>query len=224
MKKIVCIIISFTMIFTFSIHSLAESNDIIFKEEDILITTISRTKNYEKLKLVKNDSIEYLESFLEVDGSYLYKITKEDNIYTIKNVEDEILIFDKDNKIFDRIQISDEFKMGFAGGPLSIPNSQWTATHNKGYSSNHIYWSDVSLTAGIIAGIALKPIGGVITAIAIWYCSRKSEQTFYYYEEQTRVYNGWVQRRRYVLYYTNSDCSEVVDYTYSEPQNYYRVY
>ena len=235
MKRLICIGLSFIIFFSFGIQSLAvNKNIILYNENNILITLLEKTDEYQKIKIEdkNNNKIEYLESYLQEKDNYIYKATSEDDSYIIKKDQNKVLITNKSNNVIEEFDLpnannnlnKEEYNMEYGLNSYCIPDTDWSPTTYKGYTSRSIVIGEISLIIGIIATISgVEPAAAVVISVATWYYSRVIEDAYYYYEEQTRFRDGWLEKRSYTKFYENSDYNKAINDMYSKAYRYHYV-
>lgn len=239
MKKLISLCLVFTMFFLFSIQPISASkNKVSHNENSIVMTILEKNDNYRKMKVEDKNkqTVEYLEAYLQEDGSYIYKATTQDDTYTIEKRNSEILVTNSNNEITQQIplgnlddipnkEIDILYKKQNSIEPklpsYCIPNSLWRETHNKGYTSRHIELGNASILIGIIAYITgLPESASLVASIVSWLITKGVPEVYYYYEEQNRIWDGWLEKRQYTAIYENSSYDRIVKSTMSRPYRY----
>lgn len=244
MKKTISICLIFTMIYLFSFQATVNAqatvgnNEILYNENSIVITLVEKNHMYQKIKIEdKNENkIEYAESYLKEDGSYIYKATTRDDIYTIEKVDNEILVTDKNDSIIERIplnNIDNSFdeeitilpneQENIENDRLSycIPDGPWNATHMKGETSRKTELTDLGAVIGIAASILGAPVdAGIAITLGTLIYSKLITEVFYYYEIQHRFKDGWLEKRQYTKVYTDSSYNSIEETFYSPGVRY----
>ena len=101
-KRRISLVLSALMLFMFASQVLAyDDSNFLFKEGSLIITSIIESKEYTKIKIQnkEDNKIEFVESYLQKDGTYKYIVTTEDNTFTIFKKDENIMIEDKNGNI-----------------------------------------------------------------------------------------------------------------------------
>lgn len=242
MKKAICLCLVFTMVLLSSAQPVSASkNEILYNESSTVITLLEENDKYQKLKIEdkNNEKTEYLECYLQEDGSYIYKATTPDGIYIIEKHYNEILITNEINEIIQRISLenTDNFfykeldilheeqnEMEAKLPSYCIEDTSWKRTIIGGNTSKAIELTHLSLIIGVVAFITgLGPLESLVATIAQWLYATLATNVYYYYEEQNRFLNGWLEKRQYTAIYKNSDYNNIVYNTYSDPYRMHYV-
>lgn len=105
-----------------------------------------------------------------------------------------------------------------------IEDTSWKRTIIGGNTSKAIELTHLSLIIGVVAFITgLGPLESLVATIAQWLYATLATNVYYYYEEQNRFLNGWLEKRQYTAIYKNSDYNNIVYNTYSDPYRMHYV-
>ncbi|GFN34866.1 hypothetical protein [Tepidimicrobium xylanilyticum] len=98
----ISLLLSVLMLFMFASQVLAyDDSNFLFKEGSLIITSIIESKEYTKIKIEnkEDNKIEFVESYLQKDGTYKYIVTTDDDTFTIFKKDENIMIEDKNGNI-----------------------------------------------------------------------------------------------------------------------------
>lgn len=210
-----------------------DDSNFLFKEGSLIITSIIESKEYTKIKIEnkEDNKIEFVESYLQKDGTYKYIVTTEDNTFTIFKKDENIMLEDKNGNIIEIISLEiaslETFDLYNNASPTMkapcIPDSDWKVVR-LGYTSRSLVYSDYAMLIGVIASIFGTPAAGVAVIVATWLYNRNMKDAYYYFEEQHRFRDGMLQKRTYTQFYTNSDyTTKLGSGEYSKIYDLYRV-
>lgn len=209
-SKIISMMLSLVLLVGTISFSYAEVEYESITVDDYIMTTIVKNKDYEKFlfKNMNTNEVQYLEYYSNERGLDKYVVLDKDNktVATIESKEEEILIKDQHNNIFDKINISNDSSLDY------IPFSEWSDDKTMKGSRN-TDTGNVLIVYGIIATLVGAP-GGVtaILTVASFIANNNIPNVWYKGWYRTKWEDGLYYKHTYLKLYKNSNYTGYIDW------------
>lgn len=179
---------------------------------DLNFNIIESKKDYDKIEVTEEDgSISTVESFLQDDGVYTYKVTNSINSDIVSigsNENNDKLLVSKNNELVESINLVNESEED-----IQISPRGW-ASWGSGVTSKGHKGLWVGIAAGVLSGIIAGILGlGVASSIVV------TTVTTIIADKLTDV---WYKKIRYIRLYTPSGKKYATKYQIKTTTNLYR--